>query len=43
MLRYYLGFDIAEIGVALGVSEGTVKTTLHRARHAMAAALGEED
>ena len=43
VLRYYLGFDIAEIGVALGVSEGTIKTTLHRARHAMAAALGEEE
>jgi RNA polymerase sigma-70 factor, ECF subfamily len=43
VLRYYLGFDVAEIARALGVSEGTIKTTLHRARHSMAAALGEEE
>ena len=41
VLRYYLGFDIAEIASLLRVSEGTVKTSLHRARHALAAALGE--
>jgi RNA polymerase sigma-70 factor, ECF subfamily len=43
VLRYYLGYDVAEIARTLGVSEGTIKTTLHRARHAMAASLGEEE
>jgi RNA polymerase sigma factor (sigma-70 family) len=43
VLRYYLGFDVAETAGVLGVSEGTIKTTLHRARHTMAAALGEEE
>ncbi len=43
VLRYYLGFDVAETARALGVSEGTIKTTLHRARHSMATALGEEE
>ena len=43
VLRYYLGFDVAETARVLGVSEGTIKTTLHRARHTMAAALGEEE
>lgn len=41
VLRYYLGFDVAEIASLLRVSEGTVKTSLHRARHALAAALGD--
>ena len=41
VLRYYGGFDTAEIARALGVSTGTVKTQLHRARHTLAAALGE--
>jgi RNA polymerase sigma-70 factor (ECF subfamily) len=43
VLRYYLGFDVAETARVLGVSEGTIKTTLHRARHSMATALGEEE
>ena len=43
VLRYYLGYDVAEIAQALGVSQGTIKTTLHRARHTMASALGEEE
>jgi RNA polymerase sigma-70 factor, ECF subfamily len=43
VLRYYLGFDVAEIARTLDVSEGTIKTTLHRARHSMASALGEEE
>ena len=43
VLRYYLGYDVAEIARTLGVSEGTIKTTLHRARHTMAAALGEQE
>ena len=41
MLRYYLGFDVAETASLLRVSEGTVKTSLHRARQALAAALGD--
>ena len=43
VLRYYLGYDVIEIARTLGVSEGTIKTTLHRARHTMAATLGEEE
>lgn len=43
VLRYYLGLDVAEIAAALEVSEGTVKTSLHRARRVMAEALGEHD
>jgi RNA polymerase sigma-70 factor (ECF subfamily) len=41
VLRYYLGFDVAETAVILRVSEGTVKTLLFRARRRLAAALGE--
>ena len=43
VLRYYLGLSVAEIAATLGVSEGTAKTTLFRARHALARALGERD
>jgi RNA polymerase sigma-70 factor (ECF subfamily) len=43
VLRYYLGLDVAETAVALEVSPGTVKTCLHRARRALATALGEPD
>lgn len=43
VLRYYLGLDVAEIAEALGVHEGTTKTTLYRARLALAARLGERD
>jgi RNA polymerase sigma-70 factor, ECF subfamily len=43
VLRYYLGYDVAETAATLGVSEGTVKTSLFRARKALAAALGEPD
>lgn len=43
VLRYYLGLDVAEIATALEVGEGTVKTSLHRARHALAESLGEHD
>ena len=42
VLRYHLGLDVAEIAAALGVTEGTVKTSLFRARRALAAALGVE-
>jgi RNA polymerase sigma-70 factor (ECF subfamily) len=43
VLRYYLGFNVSETAGTLGVSEGTVKTLLYRARHELAAALGEHD
>jgi RNA polymerase sigma-70 factor, ECF subfamily len=42
VLRYYLDLDVAEVAHALKISEGTAKTTLHRARRALAVALGEE-
>lgn len=42
VLRYYLDMDVAEVARTLGVNEGTAKTTLHRARRALAEALGEE-
>lgn len=43
VLRYYLDLDVAEVGTVMGVSEGTAKTQLHRARKALAQALGEHD
>jgi RNA polymerase sigma-70 factor (ECF subfamily) len=43
VLRYYLDLDVREVADALGMKEGTAKTTLHRARHALAMALGEQD
>jgi RNA polymerase sigma-70 factor, ECF subfamily len=43
VLRYYLDLDVAEVATALRVTEGTAKTTLHRARRALAVALGEGD
>jgi RNA polymerase sigma-70 factor (ECF subfamily) len=43
VLRYYLGLDVAEIAAALGVHDGTAKTTLFRARRSLATALGEPD
>jgi RNA polymerase sigma-70 factor (ECF subfamily) len=41
VLRYYLGLDVAEIARTLELNEGTVKTSLFRARKALAAVLGE--
>lgn len=41
ILHYYLEFDVKGIGEVLGVTEGTVKTSLHRARRALALALGD--
>jgi len=41
VLRYYLDLDVVEVARALRVNEGTAKTTLHRARRALAVALGE--
>ena len=43
VLRYYLGMDVKEVADVLGMSEGTAKTTLFRARGALARALGESD
>lgn len=40
---YFLDQPIAQIASSLGVTEGTVKTHLHRARTALAAALGQEE
>ena len=41
VLRYYLGLNVAEIAGALELNEGTVKTSLFRARKVLAAVLGE--
>ena len=41
VLRYYLGLNVAEIADTLELHEGTVKTSLFRARAALATALGE--
>lgn len=41
--RYYLGMDTKEIATVLKVHEGTVKSTLFRARAALARELGETD
>jgi RNA polymerase sigma-70 factor (ECF subfamily) len=43
VLHYYLDLPVAAIGAALEVDVGTVKTTLFRARRALAATLGVED
>ena len=41
--RYYLGMDTKEIAKVLKVSEGTVKSTLFRARAALAVSLGVDE
>ena len=41
VLRYYLDMDVSEIAAVLRIHEGTAKTTLFRARRALAEALGE--
>jgi RNA polymerase sigma-70 factor (ECF subfamily) len=40
VLRYYLAMDVSEIAGVLGITEGTVKTQLFRARRALAELLG---
>lgn len=40
VLRYYLGMDTREVAEALRIHEGTVKSTLFRARSALSRALG---
>lgn len=42
VLHYYLDMPVAHVAAGLGVSEGTVKTQLHRARAALATALGQD-
>lgn len=41
VMHYYLDASVAEIASGLGVTDGTVKTQLHRARASLAAALGQ--
>jgi RNA polymerase sigma factor (sigma-70 family) len=43
VLRYYAGLDVAEIAGVLGISDGTVKAMLFRARQSLAVVLGDED
>ena len=43
MLRYYLQLDTREVASALELNEGTVKSTLSRARTALAQTLGIEE
>jgi RNA polymerase sigma factor (sigma-70 family) len=43
VLRYYLRMDVKEVAEVLGMSEGSAKTTLFRARGALSRALGEPD
>lgn len=43
VLRYYLGHEVAEIAERLQVSEGTVKTSLFRARQTLAERLREPE
>jgi len=43
VLRYYAGFDVAEIAERLGIAEGTVKAMLFRARRSLAGALGDAE
>ena len=43
VLRYYLQLDTREVAAALRVNEGTVKSTLFRARAALAGALGIDE
>ncbi len=42
VLHYYLDLDVDRVADLLSVSEGTVKTCLHRARGSLRAALGEQ-
>jgi RNA polymerase sigma-70 factor (ECF subfamily) len=43
VLHYFLDLPVADIATQLDVSEGTVKTSLHRARAALARVLGDSD
>jgi RNA polymerase sigma-70 factor, ECF subfamily len=41
VVRYFLGYDVPGTAAVLGVSDGTVKTLLFRARTTLAAALSD--
>ena len=43
VLRYYLQMDTREVATVLRISEGTVKSTLSRARTSLAGALGAHE
>jgi RNA polymerase sigma-70 factor (ECF subfamily) len=43
VLHYYLDLPVAEVAAIQGVSDGTVKTSLHRARRQLAESLAEHD
>jgi RNA polymerase sigma-70 factor (ECF subfamily) len=43
VLRYYLGLTVAETAERLKLTEGSVKTTLYRARQALGSRLGESE
>jgi RNA polymerase sigma-70 factor (ECF subfamily) len=43
VLRYWHDLSYDEIAQATGLTESTIKTRLHRARHMLAAALGSEE
>jgi RNA polymerase sigma-70 factor (ECF subfamily) len=42
VLHYLEGLSVAEVAHVLGISEGTVKTQLHRGRDALASVIGED-
>ncbi len=42
VLRYYLGMNVHETAIALGIADGTAKATLYRAREVLAGRLGEK-
>lgn len=42
VLHYLLGFDVASIAATLGISPGTVKSGLSRARHTLAKSLNDD-
>lgn len=39
VMRYFYGLEVKELAAALRISEGTVKSALHQARHNLAVAL----
>jgi RNA polymerase sigma-70 factor (ECF subfamily) len=43
VLHYYLDLPVAEVAAIQGVTDGTVKTSLHRARGRLAETLAERD
>lgn len=43
VLRYYADLDVAQIARVLRIRDGSAKSSLHQARQALAAALGEDE